>query len=528
MKLKAMKFVGAIALSCMLVLSGCSQAIDSTEKTTDEAKQEKAAVEVIKLATEDWGYPSPFTHYSRGPGIYKMQMIFDSLLERDENGLIPWMAKSYEVSEDGLEYKFFMNEGMKWHDGVDVTLDDIKFSFEYFAKYPPVSNGVMMNGKEFIKEIKLGDDNSVTFVLEQKSAIALDTIGKVRIIPKHIWENVTDPNTFTAPEAAIGCGRYKLTNYNMEQATYEFTAFEDYYGPKQRVMKLQFAPVSDSILAFENQEIDMVSVGTDLLDRYKADENFTVVENPAFWGYKMVFNMEKIPALKQADIRKAVAHAIDVNELIDKVERGAAKPGSSGYLPPDHIWYNSEVPKYDFDIEKSKELLGDTALSFELLIGNSSNEIKLAELMKISLEKAGIKIDIKPADTKTRDAAVKNGDFQVAIIGHGGWGADANTLKTAFFSSSKGGSGSVATNVIPGYENEDIKALADMQSKELDEQKRKEMVFELQKMIGEDLPMLPVYYTSGYTVYNKTKYDGWMNMFDHHSLEHSKLSYLER
>lgn len=79
MKFKAIKLVGAIALSCMLVLSGCSQAIDSTEKTADEAKQEKAAVEVIKLATEDWGYPSPFTHYSRGPGIYKMQMIFDSL-----------------------------------------------------------------------------------------------------------------------------------------------------------------------------------------------------------------------------------------------------------------------------------------------------------------------------------------------------------------------------------------------------------------------------------------------------------------
>ncbi len=527
MKIKLKKIMIPIVLAAML-MSGCAQTVDtSVEETAQVDEQKDNSVDVIRLATEDWGQPSPFTHYSRGPGSFKMQMVFDSLLERDEKGLIPWMAKSYQISEDGLEYTFLINDGIKWHDGQDLTLEDIKFSFDYFVQHPPVSNAATFGGKEFIKDIRLGENNEITFVLEKKSAIALETIGKVRIIPKHIWENVADPNAFMGPKAVIGCGPYKLIDYNMEQATYEFEAFEDYYGPKPLVKKVQFAPVSDSVLAFENEEIDMIGIGSDLLDRYKSDSTYKVIENPAFWGYRLVFNMEKRPEFKDVKTRQAVAYALDINEMIEKIERGAAKPGSSGYLPPDHVWYNKDVPKYDFDLEKSKELLEGKQINVDFLVGNSSNEIKLAELMKISLEKVGIIINIKPADTKTRDAAVKNGDFEMAIIGHGGWGADANMLKTSFFSGNKS-SGSVTTNVIPGYENDAIKELGEQQASEMDVEKRKEMIFEMQKLIGEDLPMIALYYTSGYTVYRPEKYDGWMNMFDHHSLEHSKLSYLQR
>jgi len=63
-------------------------------------------VDVIRLAGGDWGYPTPFAHYPRGPGGFKMCLIFDSLLERDEKGLIPWLAEKYEIGDDGLTYHF--------------------------------------------------------------------------------------------------------------------------------------------------------------------------------------------------------------------------------------------------------------------------------------------------------------------------------------------------------------------------------------------------------------------------------------
>ncbi len=63
---------------------------------------------------------------------------------------------------------------------------------------------------------------------------------------------------------------------------------------------------------------------------------------------------------------------------------------------------------------------------------------------------------------------------------------------------------------------------------EFDEQKRRELVYRIQEILAEDVPEIPIYYTTGYNVYKPAKYDGWMYMFDHHSLSHSKLSYLER
>ena len=109
----------------MTTLVGCAQ-------TT--YKPEFSDGLVINLSGGDWGYPSPYTHYSRGPGMFKMRLIFDSLLERGEEGLIPWLAKDYDISNDGKVYTFVLNQGVKWHDGKDLTAEDVKFSFEYFYR----------------------------------------------------------------------------------------------------------------------------------------------------------------------------------------------------------------------------------------------------------------------------------------------------------------------------------------------------------------------------------------------------------
>ncbi|ABR47706.1 extracellular solute-binding protein, family 5 [Alkaliphilus metalliredigens QYMF] len=504
----------------MLSLIGCGTDTSQEEVETvgsnneTEANKEKEDV-VLKLGGGDWGYPSPYLHYSRGPGIYKMQLIFDSLLEYGEEGLIPWLAKEWEVSEDGLNYIFTLQEGVKWHDGQVLTAEDVKFSFEFSEKHPPVQNYIMVGDQSIIKEIEILEDGRVKFTFAEKNATILEKIGTVRIIPEHIWSEVEDPESFQDERAVIGCGPYTLTNYSKEHSTYEFTAFKDYWGPKQKVEKIQFVPVSDEIMAFENEEIDQIGVGADLLDRYMGDPTFTVLENPAFWGYRLTLNMEKNPIFKEKEIRQAIAYGIDQQEMVDKVERGAAVVASAGYLPEDHVWYNPAVKKYPFDEDKAKTLLGDEKVSFQLLTGNSNAEVRIAELMKISLDKVGIEVNVQSADTKTRDNAIVTGNYEVALTGHGGWGNDADILRTRY-------------SDILGYDNEEINKLALEQLQELDTEKRKEMIFSLQELISEEMPMIPIYNTTGYTVYRPSTYDGWMYMFDHHNVSHGKLSYLER
>lgn len=510
-----------LILSLILASVGCS-----SNKTSGDNINSVQKPLVLNLEGGDWGYPTPYGHYSRGPGVYKMTLIFDSLLERGEEGMIPWLAEKWDISPDGKIYTFVLRKNVKWHDGQKMTAEDVKFSFEYFAKYPPVWDQLSIDGKSFVEKIDVLNDNTVKITVDKPNATLLGRIGNVKIIPKHIWEKVEDPKKFNTPEAVIGCGPYKLTDYNKEQGAYRYEAFHDYWGPKPKADVIQFIPVSDGVLAFDKGDIDLTSITPDIIAKYENKKEFKIKKNPAFWGYRLIFNMEKRPELKDKELRQAIAYAIDQNELVEKVARGAAVPASAGYLPVDHVWYNQNVKKYDYNIDKAKELLKGKKYSFTLLISNSNAEIRIAELLQISLAKAGIDLNVKSVDMKTRDAAVKNGDYEMVLNGHGGWGNDADMLRT-LYANEKTSDQRPSSDGIRGYRNEQINDMCQKQLVEMDEAERKKIVFELQELIAEEVSQIPLYNTTGYIVYRPDKYDGWKYMFDHHEVTHNKLSYLE-
>ncbi len=493
---------------------------------------------MIRLAGGDWGYPSPYAHYARGPGIYKMSLIFDGLLERDEKGLIPWLAEKYEIKEGGKQYLFTIRDGVRWQDGKPLTAEDVKFTFEYASKHPMVFSYI---GSKDIENVAVVGERQVLITVAQPNAAMLYNLGLTRIIPKHIWEKIDNPKEFTKPEAVIGTGPYRLTGYNKEHGTYRFEAFEDFWGPKQRVKVIMFVPVSEEILALQKGEIDLAGITPDVLPRFQNDPHYKIVKSPGFWGYRLLFNMGDHPVLRHQELRQAIAYAINAKELIEKVARGAAVPGSAGILPPDHVMYNPHVKQYDLDLKKAEELLvklgydrldqngirqnqNGEKLSFNLLVGE---EVRLAEVLKEQLAKAGIEIKVQSVDLKTRDARVRNNEYQMAVTGHGGWGNDPDYLRERFAGRARGGSAPYATG-LRGYHNEELNNLLEKQSMEMDVQKRKQLILKIQEVLAEDVPEIPLYYTTGYNVYRPAKYDGWMFMFDHHSLTHSKLSYLER
>ncbi len=477
---------------------------------------------IINLAGGDVGYLTPYNHYPRGPGIYKMNLVFDSLLERGETGYVPWLAKSWEITPDGKMYTFVLRKGAKWHDGTPVTIADVKFTFEYCVKNSPVGDQLKIDGKSIIDRMEIVNEDTITIRVDKPNATLLGRLGNVRIIPQHIWQKVEDPRKFTTPEALIGCGPYMITEYHKEQGAYKLEAFKEYWGPKPKVDILQFVPVSDGILAFNKGEIDLTAISPDLLSKYENKQEFRIKKNPAFWGYRLVFNMEKCPIFQDKTIRQAFAYGINKEELVEKVARGAGVEGSAGYLPVNHIWYNPSVQQYKFNIQKAQELLQGQKLTFTLLISNSNDEVRIAELMKISLAQAGINLTIKSCDGKTRDAAARKGDYEIILNGHGGWGGDADILRTIY---------GIKTDANPsgiyGYKNEEINLLGQQQLAEMNEEKRKELIFRLQEVIATEVPQIPIYNTTGYLVYRPGKYDGWRYMFDHHEVTHNKLSYLE-
>jgi peptide/nickel transport system substrate-binding protein len=494
-----------------------------------------AQVEVIRLDGGDWGYPTPYAHYPRGPGGFKMCLIFDSLLERGDQGIIPWLATSWQVEDQGKAYIFTLRQGVKWHDGNPMTPEDVAFSLDYATRFPMTWSYVF----DRIDQVEILEDDRIKVTLKTPTASMLYSLGTSRIIPKHIWEKVDNPKTFTKPEAVTGTGPYRLTGYSREHGTYRFEAFKDFWGPAVRVKRLEFIPVSEPILAYQKHEIDLIRVSPDLLPRFQNNPEHKILKSPGFWGYRLLFNRNLSGPDRMIQVRQAFAYAIDLNELVAKVARGAALPGRAGILPPDHVMAAQKVRFYDFNPEKAGRLLDQAGftltrgsvrtgpegkpLVFDLLC--AGGEVRMAEILKQRLAAVGVDIRIKSCNGKTRDSQVRNQNYDLAIIGHGGWGRDPDYLiahctgdiKKSSSPSAFGGSGLASPA---------LAQLLKAQRAQTDPEKRRELVVKIQHMAAEEVPEIPLFYTTGYSVFRPAKYDGWMFMFDHHSLVHGKLSYL--
>jgi len=237
---------------------------------------------------------------------------------------------------------------VRWHDGTPLTVQDVAFSIIYANGHAATWSYIF----DAVESVETGVDQSILVRLKKPHAAMLYNIGRTRIIPKHIWEKVERPKEFTLPEAVIGCGPYRLIHYSKEHGTYRFEAFETFWGPKQRIRIIEFIPVSEPILAYESGQIDLTSVTPDVLPRFQKDPAHNIVKSPAFWGYRFLMNMDDVACLRDVSVRRALAHAIDRRELVDKVARGAAVPGGLGILPPDHVMAAKDTRPYSFDPQR--------------------------------------------------------------------------------------------------------------------------------------------------------------------------------
>ncbi len=535
-------FVMIILAITLLPLSACSSGESATssqpapESTATTAPPPTASVEplVIRIdAMRDGGYPTPFAHYPRMRGTV-MKYIFDSLLEPDEEGYIPWLAESWDVSEDDKTYVINIRPDVKWHDGQELTADDVVFSFRYYQEHPPVFTSDRIS-EEHLLSIQALSDYQVEFVTANPDATFLSEVGMMRIIPEHIWKDVENPYEFRDEKATIGCGPYMLTDYSSEHGSYRYVAFGEYWGPQQRIDVIELVPVSDSILALENGDIDIARIKADVADRFREKPAFAIVESPALAGTMLTFNMRENELFQNKEFRQAIAHAIDKADMIAKIQRGLAKPGSPGILPIDHQYYNPNIVDYAYDPAKAVELLQeagiDQDLSIELLVDDGSG-IRIAEILKEQLSDVGINLDVVSVDSKSRDARVFDGEYEMALISMGSWGLDPDFLRVRYHSQidyeDAGGSLSAILGANQGYQNPALDELLAEQRVEVDPEKRKAILYEIQEILAEDAPEIPLF--NGYYLYayNADKYDGWTFMFDHPVMEHAKLSYLQR
>lgn len=462
------------------------------------AREEK----VVKVAdsTGDWGYPSPFAHYPRGPGYVRMSFIFDTLIWKDAEGFVPALAGDWRYNETENTYVFHLRKGVTWHDGEKFSADDAAFTFTYVKEHPTVFVTL-----EFIKGVEVIDENTVKIYLEKPYAPFLNDIAcTLPIIPEHIWKDIKEPQNFLGAEAVIGSGPFKLVDYSKTHGTYLYEAYDKYYLGNPGIDRIEFVKISEEMSpsALVRRAVNATSLPPDSAGEVK-DKGFTVIAESESWVAKLMINHEKEP-MSSNEFRQAIAYAINRDELVEISHRGHAVKGSPGLLPPGTPWYNPAVITYDYNPKVAKDILESLGyrmkegyywkdgemLELELLTTSQMGFDRDAEIIARQLKEVGIKVNGRSVESKTLDSKVLSQQFDLAISGHGGVGGDPKILNRVILDKTP-------TSALYS-KNETLNQLLEAQLFEMDPEKRVKIVREIQEIYAEELPALPLYYPKFY------------------------------
>jgi peptide/nickel transport system substrate-binding protein len=522
-----------VTVAVTLVAGACSISTDPT--TTAESGSDPAAgpgsgrVERVRVAARPGSYPTPIG--ARRQGMVQAGLVFDTLVWKDSTGnVIPWLAHAWERSADGRQITFTLRDGVRWHDGTPLTADDVVFTYQYLLK-PPGQAAAGIFGGVFVgnlEEVAAAAPDQVVFRMKQPWAPFLTQIGAlVRIMPKHIWERVTDPVTFTGPESVIGSGPYRLEAYDQATYTAAFVANDDYFLGPPHVRRIEFVPAADQLLALQQGDIDAADAGTEdqlpenALDPFLRDPRFGTVSGPPEWNRALHFNLTRGFPFDDKRFRQAVAYAVDRGDMVERILFGHGIVGSSGGLSPASPWIAPDLPPYAHDVARANMLLDELGLkdadgdgvrdrpdgsTFVAELQTSSQySSKTADLVSEYLRQVGVAVSVKTLEAAAADDSAFKGSYEMALIGYGALGGDPDLMLRIRHSPA-------AINLLNkahGYANPQIDALGNQQLFTADESTRKGLVQQMQRIVAEDLPLLSLYLPEPQEIFVKDVFDRW-------------------
>jgi peptide/nickel transport system substrate-binding protein len=292
---------------------------------------------------------------------------------------------------------------------------------------------------------------------------------------------------------------------------------------KPFVKRIEASPVGDDLAALKAGAIDAATASgssaltPDALAPFRSDSAFGIQEQSGgITG--LYWNLTKGGALADPKFHQACAKAIDRNDLVQRLLGGNGKPGNPGYLTPDHPYY-AKVEQYPFDPAGANQLLDSAGykaasggtrqgpdgqpLRFQLLALAALAPV--AEIVVGALKAIGVELTVRSVDQFPQVLqALSQGNYEMAAIIYGGNDTDPNILRAVFSSKSP-----KAFFGARGYVNPEFDDLAEKQRGAFDDGTRRQLVTRMQELVARDLPLLHLYYPTGYFIYRKAAFDQW-------------------
>jgi peptide/nickel transport system substrate-binding protein len=447
--------------------------------------------------------------------------IFNGLIGLDEQlNPVPELAEHWSIEDEGRTYRFDLRRGVKWHDGRPFTSADVKFTFqEALLKYHSRTRAAL---EPLLTSIDVPDDHTVIFRLKHPYSALLQRLDVVEasIIPKHRFEG-DDVMTPQGSPRPIGTGPFRFVNF----AAGDKVVLErnpDYFRkglPQIDRLVFRILPeAGTAIAALERGEIDYAgSVGGPDIPRLRATAGIAVVPGTGGSGGSicqdvLIPNLTK-PPFNDLRVRRAFAHAIDKEVLVDRVYFGQGQPATG---PISHLlaWaYTPDVRQYRRNPDEARRLLDEAgfkpgpngervAITFTL----AQNQQRLAMALRDQLKTAGITLNLRMMDFNSQvDQVFVKKTFDLGMASYCN-GADPEIGVRRVYVSSNIGPFPFSNGA--GYRNARIDALFDEAAASSDRAERRKVYVEIQGILADDVPYFWVIDSVGLRAY-RTAFTGF-------------------
>jgi len=455
-------------------------------------------------------------------------LLYDTLVEEAGiSNFVPGLAESWEVSDDGLVWTYKIREGVTFHDGTPCTAEDVAWSLNWTIENEVETFSFYLSS---FQEVVALDPTTLQVTLSEPVGNMEYLLMYVWILPRSVWEGMGPDEVleFEDLAAGTGTGPYKLVDW-VEGEYLILEANPDYWqgAPKiERVIWQEYATEDAIVQALLAGEVDVVyELPRTAIATLEGREGVGLAVMPSTVIDELIINSHEAgtqPAsLNDPQVRLAIAHAIDKQQIVNVAFLGYAEP-ATGIIPRSMgDWYNSDLVDVPYDLDEGNRILDEAGyldgdgdgvredaegnpLEYRLYAEDDATETRILEIISDGLAQIGISAPPTPMDEDSLIALYPDFDFDMILWG---WGLDPDPdFAMLIFTCDQREEGGWNDS---GYCDEEFDQMYHQQAVTVDREERRQIIWEMQQKLFDDRAYIVLDYEEWVQAYRSDRFTGF-------------------
>lgn len=511
-----------VAVAVALLVTGCAGSGSGGSAADGD--------QLLTIPREDMGtFTRNFNPFIPDTAPMTLQAVYESLLVYNpaDGTTTPWLATEWTPSVDGQSITFALRDDVLWSDGEPFVADDVAFTFPLQKE--------LMGGFDYLERVDVVDEHTVTFVFNRPFSPGLYEVGQQVIVPKHVWEDVSDPAKF-ANEDPVGTGPYTQVA-NFQDQSYELAKNPHYWQPDKQqiagIRMLAFAGNSGANLAAANGDVDWAPQFIP-----EIEESF-VAKNPDHNHYwfpptgaliSWQLNTTKAP-FDDPVVRKALSQAIDREQITQVGMNGYTEPadctglsggydgwrsdtvaGGCGWTQRDTDAANAalDAAGYTKGSDGVRRLKDGSPFEFDISVGSTSSDwLSVANIITQNVAEIGVRANVDSPDWAAVVAGYEDGSFDTGIVWSNNGPTPYHFYHGAMSTQTVKPVGEQAFENYHRFGSSEADALLEAFASTTDEAEQQQAIDGLQQLFSETAPLVPLFPGPEWGAYTDVRFTGW-------------------